>query len=156
MGDSRYSAALAQLWPQSHLHILRALSETAGPDSLSLPATYPLSFGPRRPGDPPVAECAATLAAASAADTLSRMVTRIVRLPGGDPIPLPADAPQRVEVRFWVGASGVPLLSRVQLSYDADSATRMAARDAVASWRFSPAEAAGCGIPNLYEERLRK
>ncbi|MDH4132263.1 MAG: hypothetical protein OEW17_10150 [Gemmatimonadota bacterium] len=155
VGDSRYAAALAQLWPQNHLQVLRALSETAGEDSLSLPAVYPLSFGPRRPGEPSVQECAARISAAAAGDTLSRLVTRIERQPGGEPVPIAPDAPARVELRVWVGASGVPLLSRVGFWYPADSAALAAARQAVATWRFTPASALGCGIPNLYEVRLR-
>lgn len=146
-GDTRFADALRGEAPLVHLNVLTALRRAAGSDSSRLAARYPLTFGPRVPGEPSVEECAMRERAHQ--PTPARL------LPGAAPIgPLPS-APKPLAMMVQVDAAGVPELYTMGLPAHSDSATWAAVKAAVSRWRFAPAQIDGCGIPYLYQAVLQ-
>ena len=106
LGDDRFALALSSQSPVGHAAILRALRAAAGPDSLGLSRAYPLTFGPRAPGDPSVEDCAAITA-----NLIQIPDLRLDPFPDNPPVVLPPSAPPHVTVIVQVTASGRVILS---------------------------------------------
>ncbi len=144
LGDERFSLALGGQAPAHHAIILRALRVAAGADSIRLQAAYPLSFGPRVPGEPSVEDCAAI--------TAHLVLTPDRRLAPSQDNPqvvLPPSAPPHVTVIVLVTASGRvdTSVSTVVSMPHADSITVRAVKTTLATWRFVPASLRGCALP---------
>ncbi len=144
LGDERFSLALGGQVPGHHAIILRALRAAAAADSTELNAAYPLTFGPRAPGDPSVEQCAAI--------TAHQVLTPDRRLAASRDNPdvvLPTSAPPHVTVIVLVTASGrvdTSVTTVVSMPH-ADSATVRAIKTTLATWRFVPASLRGCALP---------
>ncbi len=144
LGDERFALAMGGQPPGAHASILRALRVAAGADSTALNAEYPLTFGPRAPGDPSVEQCAAI--------TSKLVLTpdrRLAASPDNRQVVLPASAPPHVTVIVLVTASGRvdTSVSTVVSMPHADSATVGAIKRTLATWRFVPASLRGCALP---------
>jgi len=144
LGDERFSLALDGQVPAHHAIILRALRAAAGADSMELKAAYPLTFGPRGPGEPSVDSCAAI----TAHQVLSPD-RRLSASPDNPQVVLPATAPSHVTVIVLVAASGrvdTSVTTVVSMPH-ADSTTVRAIKTTLATWRFVPASLRGCALP---------
>jgi hypothetical protein len=144
LGDDRFGLALRGMFPRDHAVILRGLRAAAGADSTRLEGEYPLSFGPRSPGEPSVEQCGAITDHRGGIPD-----QRAAAAPDNSPVRLPPTAPPHVTVIYQVTAGGrvdtsvVTVLSMPR----PDAATTAAAKNSLAAWRFSPARLRGCAIP---------
>src|SRR2546426_1060726 len=101
LGDERFALAVGGVNPGRHAIILQALRAAAGVDSTGLNAAYPLTFGPRSPGDPSVEHCAAITA-----HLVLTPDRGLAASPDNPQVVLPTSAPPHVTVIALVTASG--------------------------------------------------
>jgi len=144
LGDERFSLALGGQVPAYHAIILRALRAAAGADSMRLNAAYPLTFGPRAPGEPSVDSCAAITA-----HLVLTPDRRVAASRDNPEVVLPSTGPPHVTVIVLVTASGRvdTSITAVLSMPHADSATVGAIKTTLATWRFVPASLRGCALP---------
>jgi hypothetical protein len=72
------------------------------------------------------------------------------------PLVLPRSAPDSVGMMVAIDVIGRADLESIGLSHGADPATFAAVREALAGWRFAPAEQVGCVVPSYYERVFRR
>lgn len=152
LGDSAYAVALLREVPYVHRDVLQALQRAAGRDSITLPREYPLTFGPRRPGEPSVEACAERMRSAHArAESLQ--ATLMDSFP---PLMLPRSAPDSLRILVTVDAAGRPEFDTLLLWPQVDVTTEAAVVRSIGAWRFKPALIGGCAWPSQYQRAIRR